>query len=115
VPLFEIRYFRDFNNWNDIFFLVVFFTTVAFDYAFGTMWSDSEEYQFTLILYAVLLLSSFIKMLNTLRIFNNISFIVRMLANVMLKLTPFLGLFLAMILVFMFIQVTLGLHFSGDD
>ena len=79
------------------------------------MWLDSDEYQFTLILYAVLLFTSFIKMLNTLRIRNNISFIVRMLATVMLKLIPFLGLFLSMILVFMFIQATLGLHFTGDD
>lgn len=120
--MFEIRqllrqgksYFREINNWNDIFFLVTFIATVSSDFAYGTMAEDSADYQTTLILYAVLLLTSFIKQLNNLRIRNDISFIARMLGTVMLKLTPFLFLFLSMIIVFMFIQITLGLHFHGD-
>ena len=38
-----------------------------------------------------------------------------MLGTVMLKLIPFLFLFLAMIIVFMFIQVTLGLRFDNEE
>lgn len=37
-----------------------------------------------------------------------------MLGNVMLKLLPFLFLFLSMIIVFMFIQMTLGLTFDTE-
>lgn len=52
VPFFEIRqllrqrknYFREINNWNDIFFLVTFIATVSSDFAYGTMEEDSEDY-----------------------------------------------------------------------
>lgn len=90
-------------------FLLTFFLTVVSDLKFGTTWLDTSKYEVTLILYSILLTSAFIKMLNTLRLRNSISFIVRMLTNVFINLIPFLSLFLAMILAFMFIQVILGL------
>ena len=46
---------------------------------------------------------------------NNISFIIRMLVNVFMKLTPFLFLYFLMVTVFMFIQMTLGLRFTDDE
>lgn len=111
VPIFELRqlwlqgvnYFKDINNLNDVLFLLSFILTLSFELAFGTTEQDSESYEATLILYALLLTTGFIKTLNTLRFHNNISFIVRMLGQVMLKLIPFLSLFMAMIIVFMFI------------
>ena len=81
-------------------FVILFIMTLIFDYLYGTNEDDTDDYQGTLILFSLSLASGFIKLLNALRIFNNISFIVRMLTKVMLTLVPFLVLFMEIIIVF---------------
>ena len=103
VPFFEIRqmmrekwgYFTDFWNINDITFCVILATTITADFLYDTTRTKAivnpltgvvlegrevlevtTEVQFTRICYALLAISSFIKLLSLLRIYNNISFII---------------------------------------
>ena len=66
----------------------------------------------TLIFYSLLVFSSAFKLLNVLKIYNNISFIVKMLGEVARALFPFLLLFVGFIFVFALIMVTLNVDLS---
>ena len=65
------------------------------------------------ICYALLVLFSFVKLLDNLRIFNNISFIVKMLGRVVVELVPFLSLFVGFIILFSL--VVNALEIEVDD
>ena len=64
------------------------------------------------ILYAFLILLSYFKLLTLLRIFDRISFIIKMLKQVSKELIPFLFLFLSFVVVFSLMVMTLGLNLS---
>lgn len=74
------------------------------DYLVGTDIKVNETAEVTLICYSLLIITSAIKLLNVLRVFNNISFIVKMLVEVGKALIPFLLLFDGFILVFALIM-----------
>ncbi len=78
----KLGYFKDPSNIVDNLFLITFVLTVYFDFSAGTTEEDSDDYQITLILFAILIKLTFIKLVTALRIRNSISFIVRMLMNV---------------------------------
>ena len=140
IPLFEIRqmireklsYFTDIWNINDLGFLIILAVTVISDALVDTTkikTIDSEtneeisevpliEVQFTRISYALLAIASFIKLLSLLRIFDNISFIIKMLFRVGEELTPFLFLFICFGGTFSFVIVALDMdkeQFEGGD
>ena len=60
------------------------------------------------IFYAFLILLSYFKLLTLLRIFDRISFIIKMLKQVSKELIPFLFLFLSFVVVFSLMVMTLG-------
>ena len=60
------------------------------------------------IFYAFLIITAFIKLVNLLRIFHNVSFIVKMLRRVVVELLPFIFLFVCFIVVFSMMIMTLG-------
>ena len=78
------------------------------DHKFGTIIEVDSNAEFALIFYALLIIFSFFKLLNVLKISNNISFIVKMLGEVTVALLPFLTLFIGSIIVFAFIMHTLN-------
>ena len=74
---------------------------------------DENTREYTRILYSLLIISSFVKLLDSLRIFNNISFIVKMLHRVTVELIPFLGLYIGFI--FLFALVVSSLEIELDQ
>ena len=74
------------------------------DHLVGTDIKVNETAEVTLICYSLLIITSAIKLLNVLRVFNNISFIVKMLVEVGKALLPFLLLFNGFIFVFALIM-----------
>lgn len=123
VPAYEIKqmtqqgcsYFSSWKNASDVMFVLIFVATLVFEWKVGTTEDDSELYEVTRILYAFLCPFGFIKLLDSMRTYNNVSFLVRMLTIVFLSLTNFLTLYFFMILVFMFAHTALGLHFDTDE
>ena len=123
VPIYEIKqmsrqkcnYFKSIRNFGDILFIIIYVTTLVSEHKNGTTEADSEHYEVTRILYAFLCLLCFLKLLDSMRPINSISFIVRMLISVVYALIPFLSLFLLLILVFVFAQKALGLTFEVDE
>ena len=136
IPFFEIRqmireklsYFTDIWNLNDLAFLVILAATIAADTLVDTsrvsqpidteineqqleseVPEPSTEVQITRICYALLAIVSFIKLLSLLRIFDNISFIIKMLFRVGEELTPFLFLFICFVGTFAFVIVALDM------
>ena len=136
VPFFEIRqmiqegwqYFTDFWNINDILFLIVLTATVITDTKYDTtrtvqkvnpitndllvetmVLQKTKEVQITRICYALLAIISFVKLLSLLRIFDNISFIIKMLFRVGKELTPFLFIFIMLVGTFGIVVVALDL------
>ena len=69
------------------------------------------------IFYAFLILTAFVKLVNLLRIFHNVSFIVKMLRRVAVELLPFIFLFVCFIVVFSMMIMTLGFDLGAleDD
>jgi len=61
---------------------------------------NSEATESVRLCYSLLVIFSFIKLLDNLRIFNNISFIIKMLGRVIIELMPFMGLFVSFIILF---------------
>ena len=139
VPFFEVRqmireklnYFTDIWNINDLLFLIILSATIVADILVDTtkirqsidtetneIPEPSNEVQFTRICYALLAIVSFIKLLSLLRIFDNISFIIKMLFKVGEVLTPFLFLFICFGGTFAFVIVALDMdreQFDGGD
>lgn len=123
VPAYEIKqmsrqgwsYFSSWKNCGDVMFVLIFLATLVFEWNEGSTADDSDLYEVTRILYAFLCPFGFLKLLDSMRTWNSVSFIARMLISVFLSLTRFLMLFLLLILVFMFAQTALGLHFDPDE
>lgn len=102
-------YFTDFWNLNDIMFVAILIATTVSDYYYDTSDPEDPGYEMTRIFYAILVLVSFIKLLSLFRIFDNMSFIIRMLFKVVVALLPFLGLFAGFLTAFTFVVVALKL------
>ena len=115
------EYFTDFWNINDLLFCLILAATIICDSVFDTskiyVTTDGEkvaepansDVQATRILYALLAVTCFLKLLNILRIYDNISFIIKMLFRVGEELTPFLFLFAGFVLTFSFVVVALDM------
>ena len=95
-------------NINDILFLVTFSGASICDVIYGCNVDTNPLGEVTLSFYSFLVITSATKLLNVLKIFNNISFIVKMLGEVAKALIPFLLLFVGFMLVFALIMVTLS-------
>eukprot|EP00353_Schmidingerella_taraikaensis_P012645 CAMPEP_0185586178 /NCGR_PEP_ID=MMETSP0434-20130131/42887_1 /TAXON_ID=626734 ORGANISM="Favella taraikaensis, Strain Fe Narragansett Bay" /NCGR_SAMPLE_ID=MMETSP0434 /ASSEMBLY_ACC=CAM_ASM_000379 /LENGTH=224 /DNA_ID=CAMNT_0028207093 /DNA_START=19 /DNA_END=693 /DNA_ORIENTATION=- len=110
-------YFKSASNYNDIFFFVTFWAYFGCEWQLGSTVQDSEHYEVTRILLSLLLLSGFAKLMNLNKINSNTNFIVRMIVNVSITITPFLTLFVSLIVLNMFIFYSLGLSFDsmGDE
>ena len=125
----KLEYFTDFWNINDIIFCIILTTTIIADFKIDTtrtipmidpvsgetleereVLEPTPEVQFTRICYALLAIVSFIKLLSLLRIYNNISFIIKMLFRVSEELTPFLFLFMGFVGTFSFVVVALDMQ-----
>jgi len=123
VPAYELKqlsrqkcsYFKSSKNIGDILFVLTFLATLVFDLTQGSTSEDSELYEVTRILYACLCPAGFFKLLDSMRTWNSVSFIVRMIYSVIKGLTPFLVLYFFLILVSMFAMMTLGLEFKADE
>lgn len=104
-------YFKDSSNLTDCLFLFTFGSAVATDVIYGTDYKDMEAHphkETCRILYAFLIVFSFLKGLFLLRVFNNISFIIKMLRRVGEELMPFIILFISFIVVDSLVIMTLG-------
>ena len=62
-----------------------------------------------------MIISSFVKLLDSLRIFNNISFIVKMLHLVTIELIPFLGLYIGFIFLFALVVSSLEIDLNSVE
>lgn len=109
------EYFYDLWNINDILFLVIYTATIVCDFKNGTSKSHGSSSESTRIMYAILIVTTFIKFLSLARIFNNFSFIVKMLIIVISEIVPFILLFLLFIIAFAFCMMILDIHFEEDD
>ena len=65
------------------------------------------------IVYSLLVILAYLKLLFLFRLFDNISFIIKMLKQVAQELLPFLFLFLSFIVVFALMIMTLGFEIDG--
>ena len=114
-----LQYFAKGWNINDCLFIILFgiiFWEDASRYEFEGQehtHDDENTREYTRILYSLLIISSFVKLLDSLRIFNNISFIVKMLHRVTVELIPFLGLYIGFI--FLFALVVSSLEIELDQ
>ena len=114
-----LQYFAKGWNINDCLFIILFgiiFWEDASRYEFVGQehtHDDEDTREYTRILYSLLIISSSIKLLDSLRIFNNISFIVKMLHMVTVELIPFLGLYIGFI--FLFALVVSSLEIELDQ
>lgn len=102
-------YFSDLWNIVDLSFLISFYATMIHDHQSG---SDMQETQgeITRLMYVFLIIASFFKLLNLVRVFDQYSFIVKMLTRVFSDIAPFLNIFLAFIVVFASCLHTLNLN-----
>ena len=83
-------------------FLFCFFGTIICDIVYGSAVKEGSisGAEMTRIFFATTILFSFIKLLALMRIFNDFSFIIKMLTKVSIELMPFLLLFGSLIVVF---------------
>lgn len=109
------KYFTKPSNYNDLFFLVLFWAYFACEIHFGGTPADSDHYESTRILLSMLLLFGFAKLMMLNKINSNTNFIVQMIIKVSLTIIPFLTLFLSLIFLFMFIVYALGLSFESME
>ena len=111
-----LDYFKESSKITECIFLVTFAGAIITDMMFGTDYKqmDAEpKKELCRIFYAFLTIFSFLKLLFLMRIFNNISFIVKMLRRVTEELIPFIILFLSFIIVFSLTLMTLGFDLKG--
>ena len=113
-----LNYFKSGWNINDCCFLITFMLAVFYD--MGTFYTNDEAYdtdttETVRIYYSLLVIFSFIKLLDNLRIFNNISFIVKMLMRVISDLIPFLGLFIGFIILFSLVVSALEIELENVE
>jgi hypothetical protein len=105
VLVFEIReimkrgieYIRDMWNLNDMTFTIIFTATMLCDWLVDHQSSFAEA---TRIAYAMLVISAFVKFLSLARVFDNFSFIVKMVVEVFREITPFMTVFVLFIFSF---------------
>ena len=114
------EYFKVGWNINDCLFLTTFMLATLSDWWTFYLNDDAlnehgETTERVRIFYSCLVIFSFIKLLDNLRIFNNISFIVKMLGRVISELVPFLGLFVSFILLFSLVVNALEARLEDID
>ena len=106
------RYFKSYQNIADALYAATLIISILTDLSyqagyFETM-SIGADMELCKIFYAFLILLSYFKLLTLLRIFDRISFIIKMLKQVSKELIPFLFLFLSFVVVFSLMVMTLG-------
>ena len=111
------QYFTDIQYVIDTLYGIVFISAILTDITYGTDYlgiaSSEAGVEACRILYSFLVILSYMKLLFLFRLFDNISFIIKMLKEVAKELTPFLFLFLSFIVVFALMIMTLG--FNMDE
>ena len=110
-------YFKSGWNINDCCFMITFMAAIATD--FNTFYqkdaTDTDTTDMVRIFYSLLIIFSFAKLLDNLRIFNNISFIVKMLMRVISDLMPFLFLFSGFVLLFSLVVSALEIELENVE
>ena len=73
------NYLKDGWNINDLCFLMVYFSAIFCDWQLGTNQDDDSYGEVTRVLYSILVITAFIKWLNSSKIFGWFDLIIKML------------------------------------